>query len=165
MSYVLRACFTCIIHKRGVTVKPRAINIFWGRKDVKVHANESDCNAVATTYTGIKLPGGTLFFPHTRLLLPLYYFAYTTIKQRANKIFGSGRVWKQMQINASLRAGVFYIVHASSYYTKALFFPYVSLFYKNSYKKFISYFCERYVINVLRNPCFRWSITRVKMYI
>jgi len=41
-----------------------------------VHANESDCNAVATTYTSIKFPAGTLFFLHTNLLLPLYYFAY-----------------------------------------------------------------------------------------
>lgn len=63
---------------------------------------------------GIKLPAGTLFFPHTRLLLPLYYFAYTTIKRQANKIFGSGRVRKQMQINASLHVGVVYIVVCAS---------------------------------------------------
>jgi len=81
-----------------------------------VHANESDCNAVATTYTGIKLPTDTLFFPHTRLLLPLYYFAYTPqLNGERIKFFGSGRVRKQMQINASLYVGVVYIVvHASS---------------------------------------------------
>lgn len=61
MSYVLCACFTCIIHKRGVMVKPWAINIFWGRKDVKVHANESGCNAVATTYTALSPSADTFF--------------------------------------------------------------------------------------------------------